>query len=132
MAAGNIPVFRLRWNASASGDTVLVYPGRYYENITIHVDNVNLISLEALTGNSAYIDSTTIDGNNLSYVVSVTLNRQNIQIRGFSITNGLGTGLSIWPSTVSITNCHIYHNTASSGGGIVIAGAAVTLSGETV
>jgi len=47
-------------NASALGDTVLVYPGRYLENIIIQTNNLTLISQEYFTNNPAYIGSTII------------------------------------------------------------------------
>jgi hypothetical protein len=127
--SGDYTSIQAALNAAQSGDTVLVYPGRYYENLRIQTDNLNLISLEAQTNNPAYIDSTIIDGNRTSAAISVTLSRQNILIRGFSLVNGLGTGLSVWPSSLSVVNCDIFSNIASNGGGIVIGGATVLLSG---
>ena len=50
-------------SASSPGDTVLVYPGRYLESVIINVQGLSLVSLEAITGDPAYIDSTVIDGN---------------------------------------------------------------------
>ena len=41
-------------NTSAHGDTVLVYPGRYYENIRFFGKNISLASLELTTGNLDY------------------------------------------------------------------------------
>ncbi|MDD4559637.1 MAG: FlgD immunoglobulin-like domain containing protein, partial [Candidatus Cloacimonetes bacterium] len=46
-----------------------------------------------------------------------------------SLTNGFGTGLSVWPSSTSVTNCNIYGNFGSIGGGINVGGATVYLSG---
>ena len=75
-------------NASASGDTVLVYPGRYLENISIiQKSNVSVISLEATSGNPTYIESTIIDGQAISWGIWIRQNSQDITIRGFSITN---------------------------------------------
>ncbi len=127
--SGDYTSIQAAMNAAQSGDTILVYPGRYYENLRIQTDNLNLISLEAQTNNPAYVDSTIIDGNRTSAAISVTLSRQNILIRGFSLVNGLGTGLSVWPSSLSVVNCDIFSNIASNGGGIVIGGATVLLSG---
>ena len=120
-------------DASSPGDTVLVYPGRYYENVIIQTNNISLISLEALTGDLAYIDSTVIDGNNVYPVARVDQNRQNISVRGFTLTNGLGNGINFGPSSIAVlTNCHIMNNTASKGAGISVASATVTLSGVSV
>ena len=79
-------------NACSPGDTVLVYPGRYYENLIIQTNGISLISLEALTGDQAYIDSTIVDGNHTGRCIRVSQNIQSILIRGFSITNGLTIG----------------------------------------
>ena len=49
--------------ASADGDTVLVYPGRYIENVRFNGKNITLASLEILTGDRDYVYSTIIDGN---------------------------------------------------------------------
>jgi len=51
-------------NASANNDTVLVYPGTYYENVDYIGKNIILASLVLSTGIIAYRDSTIIDGHN--------------------------------------------------------------------
>ncbi|MDP3114516.1 MAG: hypothetical protein Q8M98_07040 [Candidatus Cloacimonadaceae bacterium] len=44
-------------NASSPGDTVLVYPGRYLENISIiQKSNISVISLEATSGNATIVE----------------------------------------------------------------------------
>ena len=50
-------------NASSDGDTVLVYPGRYFENTDYIGKTIAVVSLEMTTGNRDYIHSTIIDGN---------------------------------------------------------------------
>ncbi|MFA5433054.1 MAG: hypothetical protein WC319_09345 [Candidatus Paceibacterota bacterium] len=45
-------------DASAHGDTVLVYPGRYIENVRFNGKNITLASLELLSGDRDYIHST--------------------------------------------------------------------------
>ena len=40
-------------NASVTGDIVLVYPGRYIENVVISTSGITLESLEATTNNPA-------------------------------------------------------------------------------
>ncbi len=98
-------------NASASGDTVLVYPGRYFENISIiQKSNISVISLEATSGNPTYIESTIIDGQSISWGMWIRQNSQNITIRGFSITN-CKNGLSVSSNAiVTIQNCNIFQN----------------------
>ena len=74
-------------SASSPGDTVLAYPGRYLENISIQVNGVTIVSLEAITGNPVYIDSTIIDGCRASRGILVNDNVRSINIRGFSVTD---------------------------------------------
>ncbi len=117
-------------NASATGDTVLVYPGRYFENINFNGHSLTLASLELTTGNPAYIDSTIIDGNHLSSCIILNHNEMNAIIRGLTLTNGIGTYytesnarwgggiLSSGNDQLLVTNCKIYGNTADGGGGI--------------
>ena len=131
--SGDYTSIQAALNAAQSGDTVLVYPGRYYENLTIQTNNLSLISLEAQTNNPAYIDSTIIDGTRTTSVVAVGQNKQNITVRGFTITNGKGNGINFGPSSIAfLTNCHIMNNIASNGGGISVACALVTISGVSV
>ncbi len=59
---GNYSVIRAAINASSPWATLLVYPVRYFESLMIQIDNISLISLEAITGNQAYVDSTIVDG----------------------------------------------------------------------
>ena len=124
-------------DAADPGDTVLVYPGRYFENIEINKNNITLKSLEANSGDPSYIDSTIIDGNNISVCIRVAQNTENTIIRGFSITRGArigggsGGGMSITGRT-SVINCVIFGNQAQLGGGINIIRANVSLSGVTI
>ena len=77
--------------ASANGDTVLVYPGRYLENVDYNGKNITLASLELTTGNPAYRDSTIIDGNQNGSVIKSTATISIAEVYGFTLTNGSGT-----------------------------------------
>ncbi len=118
--------------ASADGDTVLVHPGRYYENVRFNGKNITLASLEILTGDRDYVYSTIIDGNQSGPVVRTTRDETNIHIQGFTITNGSGDFNELYDMTVgggiivshmsgdrsaSIINCEITGNKATNGGG---------------
>jgi hypothetical protein len=120
-------------NASTSADTVLVYPGRYLENVIIQRNNITLVSLEYITGNPAYIDSTIIDGNHVNACLKIYQNYQNIKIRGFSITNGgpFGTGgIGLHPNSNSrFENCNVYGNEALNGAGMSVNECTTFLSG---
>ncbi|MCF7912959.1 MAG: DUF1565 domain-containing protein [Candidatus Cloacimonetes bacterium] len=129
-------------DASDEGDTVLVYPGRYYENVWIQErDDITLISLEALTGDSAYIDSTVIDGNRTGTCITVVYSSE-ITIQGFSITNGFEFHYSNFPQIecagglyfrnsedIILNNCEIYENIGHSGGMVIESIFPITLSG---
>ena len=47
--SGDFTSIQAALNASIQGDTVLVYPGRYFENVVIQTNGISLISLEALS-----------------------------------------------------------------------------------
>ncbi len=131
--SGDYTVIQDALDAASPGDTVLVYPGRYFENLTIESDNITLMSLEGTTGDPAYIDSTIIDGNHSDRCFRAR--SEGTIIRGLSFTNGLsigaGGGISISNNT-TVTNCKIFHNKARTGGGINIIGSEAYLSGVDV
>ncbi len=126
---GDYTIIQEGIDAIAESDTVLVYPGRYYENVWIRERNdITLISIEAVTGNSAYIDSTIIDGNRTGTCITIVYSSE-ITIQGFSITNGFEFHYSNFPHIVCgggiysyenedlyFTNCKIYENIGYGGG----------------
>ncbi|MDD2313180.1 MAG: FlgD immunoglobulin-like domain containing protein [Petrimonas sp.] len=127
--AGQYTSIQTAVSASSPGDTVLVYPGRYYENISIQTSGISVISLEALTGDTEYVDSTIIDGGAISWGIWVRQNSQNIAIRGFSITN-CKNGLSVSSNAIAtIHNCKIFQNTGYNGAGLGASFCTVYLSG---
>lgn len=128
--SGDYTAIQAALDAANPGDTVLVYPGRYYENLNMQTSNISLMSLEGTTGDPSFIDSTIIDGSYSIGGIMVSQYKTNIQIRGFSIANGIGAGVSLGASSESIvTNCKIFGRTSTIGGGINIGGATVTLVG---
>lgn len=120
-------------NASSDGDTVLVYPGRYLENIIFNGRNIFLSSLYCFTPADSLIQNTIIDGNHNGSCVRV-INGETLQatINGFTIVNGSGTsqdtgiyggGIYIVKSYVTIKNCVIIGNHSTrDGGGVYVAG----------
>jgi len=134
-------------NATAHGDTVLVYPGRYYENVSFNGKNIVLGSLELITGNREYIYSTIIDANFSGPGIHVNNYESSITIRGFTVVNGTGYyyatydwtsggGIRIgWMSgqrSARIINCHVTGNTALSGAGVFLGQVQVYLSGVSI
>jgi hypothetical protein len=69
-------------DAAATGDTVLVYPGRYLETLSIEQVDVHLIS-------SAGPASTIIDGNGSGPVIRCLQISRDSSIEGFTITGGV-------------------------------------------
>ncbi len=83
--------------ASVDGDTVLVDPGHYYENINYRGKDIVVTSRYARTGDSRDVERTIIDGSRPRYsdsasVVIITNPRQGRPVlQGFTITGGSGT-----------------------------------------
>ncbi len=113
-------------DASNNGDTVLVHPGRYFENINYSGKNITLCSDYINNPDWSIVESTIIDGNQQSSCVVIISGEQNATLNGFTITNGIGYGNSRYgggiyikqQSNASISNCNITGNTAYKSGGI--------------
>ncbi|MHC4497784.1 MAG: right-handed parallel beta-helix repeat-containing protein [Planctomycetota bacterium] len=110
-------------NAAGTGDTVIVYPHTYYENINFLGKNITLISTDP--NDPA---ATIIDAGGSGSVVTFT-NREGLStvLTGFTVTGGYvtggfptgyGGGIQCIDAEPTITNCIIYGNSASSGGGM--------------
>lgn len=100
-------------NASQNGDTVLVAPGTYVQNINFSGKAITVRS----SGGAAV---TTIMGNGTARVVSfVTIETAAATLEGFTITGGNG-GIICARTSPTIKDCIINGNLAvSSGGGAV-------------
>ncbi len=106
---------------------VLVYPGRYIENINLMGQSISLASLYSTDPVPSYIENTIIDGN-LSTCVRV-INGETITLNGFTLVNnengyygspinpGGGVYVSNYSSAI-VSNCIIRNCIAQSGGGI--------------
>lgn len=78
-------------NAANDGDTVLVQPGNYVENLDYGGQDITVASLALTTGNMTYIDSTVIDGNaNGPCVTFGGGETDDASLFGFTLTNGSG------------------------------------------
>ena len=135
---------------AVSGDLVLVYPGRYMENIDLSgKSNVTLASFEYTTADTSYISNTIIDGSNGdTSTILIYENAVNCTIRGFSITGGKGYDfhpgqityqvsgggiLILRNNSVTLTHLEIYGNHAATGGGITVSAPnTVVLSGVNI
>lgn len=118
---------------SVSGDSILVQPGLYTENIIFNGKNIKVCSNYYLNQDTSFISTTIIDGdaNGFPVVRFVNGENNNAQLNGFTIRNGLtatnlwGAGIHIhgWGTSPTIKNCHIKNNTVfnqSSGAGIYL------------
>ena len=131
--AGQYTSIQTAVNACTPGDTVLVYPGRYLERVVIQTNGVTLVSLEAVTFNTSYIDSTIIDGNNSLGGLTVMSGNIGIVIRGFSFTHFIGSAITLLDnSNTTIKNCNIFSNKALYGGGVCVYYSNATLSGVNI
>lgn len=114
-------------DATSTGDTVLVQPGTYYENINFNGHNITLGSLFLTTGDVSYISSTVIDGDSSGAVVTIANNEFDVTLTGFTIQNGVaefGAGIHCEgaDATVShniITGNEAYQLESGEGGGIL-------------
>lgn len=84
-------------NSSVNGDTVLVQPGTYIENISFRGKRIILTSIYYMTNNPASIYATVIDGSNPvsadtgSCVIIADGEDSTTVLQGFAITRGSGT-----------------------------------------
>jgi len=131
------------------GDTILVSPGTYYENINFSGRNILLTSLYLYGHDSNYIASTIIDGSNFanpdsaSTVTFCNIENENAILQGFTVLGGSGTewidpqypgstwfsggGIFIFMASPTIRNNHITTNVVinngsydgASGGGLL-------------
>jgi len=137
--------------AGANGDSIIVYPGTYYENVDFLQKSLFLGSLYSTTQDTTYISQTIIDGMRQGPAVEVTF-CDNATVEGFTITNGFfryeytwivhpifmvmlppGGGVFVNISTgVNINNNIITNNVSLVGGGVCIQSASVSLKGNRI
>ncbi len=118
-------------NIAGRGDTVLVHPGVYEENIDFNGRDLTVGSLYLTTGEEAYIDSTIIDGNSDGPTVHFHRGESpDARLTGFTIRNGsgydangttFGGGIHNWvDSSPTLDHLIIENCEADNGGGIYI------------
>lgn len=115
-------------SSASDGDTILVAPGRYFENIRYDGKSIILGSYFLTTGDTSYISETIIDGDLRGHVV--TFNRKensNAALIGFTITYGFawdnggensgGGILCGYKAAPRLEYLRIHDNVATFGGG---------------
>jgi len=122
------PTIQAGLNAALAGDTVLVAPDTFYENIVWPArDGITLLSEEGP-------ERTVIDGSGLGRVITMNalVYSGATVVSGFTITSGLvstypGNGAGLWcRGAPEIARCHIVRNkltTMGYGGGVFADGA---------
>jgi hypothetical protein len=122
----NIPddysTIRAGIDASSDGDTVLVQPGIYYENLNFNGHNIVLGSLFLTTGDTSFIAQTIIDGDSSGSVVIFTNNEDSSAVfTGLKIQHGysnLGGGIYCFNASPTISSNNITNNSSCWGAGI--------------
>ena len=124
-------------NAAANGDTVLVAPQVYYENVDLSGKSIVLASRYILSGDSTVINNTVIDGGNIGAVVRI-IDSPDLcpEVNGFTIQNGkwegddpplFGNGLICISSTCRLKNLKIHSNEGFMSGGFYFRNAKVEM-----
>jgi hypothetical protein len=124
-------------NVAVDGDTVLVQPGTYVENINFCGKEITLGSLFLLTQDSLYIENTIIEPDIVDNTITFNSNETDTStIIGFNLRNGLvgvycdntdpiikdlliegnGWGIILNDSNASISDCTIRYNFNSDDG----------------
>jgi len=110
-------------DASCNGTTVIVRPGRYFENINVRGKNITVTSSEP--GEPHRVSDTVIDGNDLGPVVTFEGGEEpGCTLSGFVLTRGKGTeagAICCRSSNLMISNCLIVGNRVLSDSGGVVA-----------
>ena len=117
-----IPTIQEAIDFSLDGDTILVQPGIYVENINFNGKNITIASLYLTTQDTSYISQTIIDGDSIGSVVTFESGEDSTAVLcGFTITNGCsywGGGIYCEDnSSPSLENITITGNNALGNGG---------------
>ncbi|UCC79647.1 MAG: DUF1565 domain-containing protein, partial [Candidatus Zixiibacteriota bacterium] len=131
------PTIQQGIDASADGDTVLVQPGTYVENINFNGHNIVLGSLFLITGDTSYIEQTVIDGGAQGCVLTLTSGEDSTTvITGLKIQNGsgyiFGAGILCRPASPQIIKNIICNNNSGGMGGGICSYSGLIISGNVV
>jgi len=125
------PTIQAGIDLAVDGDTVLVQPGVFPENIDFHGRDILVGSLFATLGDTAFISQTVIDGGvNSSVVTFRNGETQAARLCGFTLRNGAGDvensggGILCVDSSPRLSNLVVTQNSAAYGAGIYCSNAA--------
>ncbi len=132
---GDQPTIQEGIDIAVDGDTVLVQPDTYVENINYIGKNITVASLFLTTQDTTFISQTIIDGNQDDSVVVFENGEDSTTVLcGFTIQNGFGAGSYSWwrgdgitigsyttSAFPTIQNCVFKNNSCNYyGGGITL------------
>ena len=84
------PTIQAGIDSSVNGDTVLVQPGTYIENINFKGKRIVVGSMFIMSGDTSFISKTVIDGDSKNSVVRFESEEDSTSIlNGFTIRNGM-------------------------------------------
>lgn len=118
--------------AIENGDTILLAPGIYHENVYVPMCEVTIASLYLMTGEKAYIAQTVVDGDSSGVVFDLgwcdRLNRDQdemVRISGLTIQHGWenggwGAGIVGWGGSLRLDHCIIRENSGRDGGAMFL------------
>lgn len=117
--------------AAEDGDTVIVYPGTYFENIRFKGNNITVRSTDPNDPNA--VAATIIDGGQNGSVVTFNSGEDaTCVLTGFTITNGRsdrGGGIMVSGASPTISHCTLTGNSAAQfGGGVYSVSGTPTLT----
>jgi parallel beta-helix repeat protein len=130
---GDYPTIQQGIDVCSDGDTVLVQPGTYIENINFNGHNIVLGSLFLPSQDTVFISQTIMDGDTSGSIVTFNHGESpNAIITGFTIQNGFsinGGGINCFSSDPTIRNNIINGNSADgNGGGVYCDSSSPTIS----
>ena len=118
-------------DAAEDGDTVLVQPGEYVENIDFIGKDIVVTSLFLMDGDEDHIEETIIDGDENGLVVIFRNGESEYAVlTGFTIRNGHsagGGGIHCDRSSPTLINLRVIENWGNDGGGIFLTSSDATL-----
>lgn len=116
---GDYPTIQAAIDVSADGDTILVQPGTFVENIDYCGKRIVIGSLYLTTQDTSFVSQTIINGDQNGSVATFTLGENSEAIlTGFTLTEGFamnGGGINCCNSSPTLTNLIITNNTAGIG-----------------
>ena len=144
---GDFTIIQDAVNASQNGDTIIVYPGTYFENIDLTGKGIVLAGTWLISHADSLIHQTIIDGNQNGSCIKSESGNYLTEIIGFTLQHGNGTnyleylfpdlygsggGIYIVESVFKVTGCRIMNNFSRSGAGIKATNSTLKLAGNTI